>query len=409
MNSKPSDTGVFSIVIETSSGLVTINPSDIIHFYFIEDIFSMSMVGKLIMKDNRGLLEFGPLTGNEKIGLIYGEENDIEKEFKIYSVSKIDRLESVDPTGKNAIEIFFADPMFFIMNFLQFSKSWANTTISNIVKDIGENILGIQVWDKFESSSEKLECFYTPYWNMGTAIKWLSKRASGASSGNTGYCFYNTPTGSNFYPLNSMLEQKNLLKISDEDDGLYVFEDSNNFLYNKILSWSMIGIDNSSLKSIAGGVRFGFDSNGKEFIRKDYYYKNVVKNHVVLGNKTLFTDISNNASSHNLTGESDENIINNIYNDYWIKKYSTQQCLGITVKGHEKRKCGELIEIFWPSKWVDENYNKNMHGKYLIKSITHMFNAYSNPVYTQKIVCIKNGYEESQVKDLLDSVRKNVS
>lgn len=403
------DTRSFSVVLETSSGLVTVNPSDIIQFYFIEDIFSMSMVGKIIMKDNRGLLEFGPLTGNEKIGVIYGEENDIEKEFKIYSVSKIDKMENIDPSGKNVMEIFFADPMFFPINFLQFSKSWANKRISDIVKDIAENILGVSVWDKFEDTHERLETFYTPYWNMGTAIKWLSKRASGISTKNTGYCFYNTPSGTNFFPLNSMLENTKLLKISDEDDGLYTFEDSNLYLYNKILNWSMMGIDNSSLRSIAGGVRFGFDTYGKRFIKNEYEYSSVVKNHTILGNKTLFPDISNSNSIHALTGESDEKTINNMYNDYWIKKYSLQQCLSLTVRGHERRKCGELIEIFWPSKWVEENYNKNMHGKYLIKSITHMFCSHNSPVYSQKLVCIKNGYEESQVKDLVNSVKKNVS
>lgn len=38
-----------------------------------------------------------------------------------------------------------------------------------------------------------------------------------------------------------------------------------------------------------------------------------------------------------------------------------------------------------------------------------MFSSNNNPTYTQKIICMKNGYEDSQVKDLVDSVRKNVS
>ena len=59
------DVRTFTVVINTARGLVTLDPSDIIQFYFIEDIFSMSLVGKIIMKDNRGLVEFAPLTGNE--------------------------------------------------------------------------------------------------------------------------------------------------------------------------------------------------------------------------------------------------------------------------------------------------------------------------------------------------------
>ncbi|NCD00177.1 MAG: hypothetical protein EOL95_10820 [Bacteroidia bacterium] len=117
------DTRIFTISITTDTGIVTLDSSDIMQFYFVEDIFSMSITGKLVMIDKRGLLECGPLTGNEKIGLIYGEEEDIEKEFKIYNISKVSRIETVDPSGKTVIEVFFTDLMFFPLNFLQFSRA----------------------------------------------------------------------------------------------------------------------------------------------------------------------------------------------------------------------------------------------------------------------------------------------
>jgi hypothetical protein len=142
MNSQE-DVRTFTLVINTARGLVTIDSSDIIQFYFIEDIFSMSMTGKLIMKDNRGLVEFAPLTGNETLALSYGEEETIDKEFRIYSISKVDKLENVDPTGKNVIELFFTDKMFFPVHFLQFSKSWGPMRITDVVKDIGEKMLGV--------------------------------------------------------------------------------------------------------------------------------------------------------------------------------------------------------------------------------------------------------------------------
>lgn len=403
------DVRTFTVVINTARGLVTLDPSDIIQFYFIEDIFSMSLVGKIIMKDNRGLVEFAPLTGNETISISYGEEETIDKEFRIYSVSKIDKLENVDPSGKNVIELFFTDKMFFPINFLQFSKSWGAMRITDIIKSMGEKMLGIEVWDKFEKSNEFIEGFYSPYWNLATCMKWLMKRASGSTSKKTGYCFYNNVYGSNLITLNTLLEQKELMKISSEDDGIYTFEDPNLFLYNKILNWSMMGIDNSALRFISGGTRFGFNDAKKKFIKNEYLYRDIIKNHTILGNKTLFNDISNSNSFHLHTNENDPKIVDNIFNDFWIKKYSTQQCISFTVKGHEKRKCGEIIEVNWPSIWADEIYNKNLQGKYLIKSITHSFVPYSRPAFTQKMVCIKNGYEESDVTELLDSVNKNVS
>lgn len=405
---KQEDTRTFTVSITTDAGIITLEPSDIMQFYFVEDIFSMSITGKIVMVDKRGLLECGPLTGNEKLGLIYGEEEDIEKEFKIYNVSKISKLETVDPSGKNVIEVFFADLMFFPLNFLQFSRVWKDKKFSDIIKDIGENFLGIKTWDKFEDCKETIPHFYSPYWNANTCIKWLMKRCSSAKTNKTGYCFYNTTYGSNLIPLNSLLENKNLLTLNGEDDGLYAFEDANLFLYNKILDWNMSGLDNSALRFVGGGTRLGFNNSKKEFIKQSYKYKDLLQNHVILGNKSLYSDISVSSTCYGLTGESERNIIDNIFNDFWIKKYSMQQSLSITVWGHEKRKPGELIEIFWPSKWVDEHYNKGLHGKFLIKSITHSFNSKTTPFYIQKLILLKNGLEENSSKDILDAVNKNI-
>lgn len=402
------DTRIFTISITTDTGIVTLDSSDIMQFYFVEDIFSMSITGKLVMIDKRGLLECGPLTGNEKIGLIYGEEEDIEKEFKIYNISKVSRIETVDPSGKTVIEVFFTDLMFFPLNFLQFSRAWKNVKYTDIIKDIGENFLGVTTWDKFEDCKETIPHFYSPYWNATTCIKWLIKRASSAKDGRTGYCFYNTTAGASLITLNSLLNNKELLSLNSEDDGLYNFEDSNLFLYNKILDWNMSGLDNSALRFVSGGTRFGFNTDRKEFIKQTYTYKDMLKNHVILGNKSLYPDISTHMTFHNLTGESNRDIIDNIFNDFWIKKYSMQQSMSITVRGHEKRKPGELIEIFWPSKWVDEHYNKGLHGKFLIKSITHNFNPKSTPFYIQKLILVKNGLEENSSIDILDAVNKNL-
>jgi len=117
------NTKSFTVTLSLKRGLITLDTSDIMQFYFIEDILSYSMLGKIVFTDNRGILEFGPLSGNETIGLIYGQEDDIEKEFKIYSISKVEQGKGQSAGDKNIIEIFFTDTMFFTLNFLQFSKS----------------------------------------------------------------------------------------------------------------------------------------------------------------------------------------------------------------------------------------------------------------------------------------------
>ncbi|MBD3320693.1 MAG: hypothetical protein GF350_06320 [Chitinivibrionales bacterium] len=153
----------------------------------------------------------------------------------------------------------------------------------------------------------------------------------------------------------------------------------------------------------------GYDSSKKEFIVNTYTYKNVVKEHTVLGNKTLFPDYSNTDTQFINVQESDPTLIDNIYHNHWIKKYDIQQTFGIVVRGHENRYCGGMIEIIWPSKNMEtEIYNKNLGGYYIIKSITHSFSGYGTPAYKQKMVLIKNGYEDSDARALLKSTRKNV-
>jgi len=61
--------------------------------------------------------------------------------------------------------------------------------------------------------------------------------------------------------------------------------------------------------------------------------------------------------------------------------------------------------VEWPSGDEEEHYNKHLHGLYLIKSITHVFNGHKKPAYQQKMVCIKNGYGNSNVADLVKSTK----
>jgi hypothetical protein len=107
----------------------------------------------------------------------------------------------------------------------------------------------------------------------------------------------------------------------------------------------MTGLDSIGLKSVSGGTRLGFNNKEKKFIKKEYTYKESIEKNTILGYKTLFPDYSeSNVEIKNLN-ETDETLIDNIFNNNWVRKYNLQQCLSIVVKGHENRKPGELIEI----------------------------------------------------------------
>ncbi|MFW6014837.1 MAG: hypothetical protein ACOCRK_00200 [bacterium] len=75
--------GKFNVILNLDVGLVPLDNNDIMNCYYVEDIFSFCLNGKLRFVDNKGIFEFGPITGNESLFIIYGNHEDIELEFLI--------------------------------------------------------------------------------------------------------------------------------------------------------------------------------------------------------------------------------------------------------------------------------------------------------------------------------------
>lgn len=401
------NTSQFSVSIGMKDGWTVLSGDEIVQLYFVEDIFSYCMTGKMVFTDTRGMFEFGPITGNEVIRIHYSKGDDEtpgdsgqEWEFKIYKVARVDQLKEADPEKEEVIEIFFADYMFFHLHFTQHSKAWKKKYIHNIVEDIGNDMLYAdkhpEGWNNLEETDKEIDLFYMPYWYPSTALSWLCKRAKSRNTEESGYLFYNSIKGVNFISLGKLMEG-NLMSIEGMGTDDYVFDDANPQYFNKILNWSISGIDMTALKNIAGATKLGFDSQTKSFIKNQYTYADMVEKHNILGNYTLFPDISNENASFEIIGNS-KNEIDNLYQNAWNKRYDAQHCLSMIVRGHEGRYPGGLIKVDWKS--IDEEeqkYNQHLDGIYLIKSITHVFSGYNNVPYKQRMVCIKNGYYESDI------------
>ena len=403
------NTQEFAVFLNLELGSFNLSAGDIEMLYFIEDIFSFSMVGQLIFNDHKGILEFGPFTGNETITIIYGQDNDIIKTFNVLKISSITQQGQTKGYSKSSIELFFVDPMYIVLTNYQFSKSWKNQKISKIINDISTNFLGVETWGEVEETKEELEYFYLPQtWKLNTSISWLLKRASGLESGQPGFCYFTNSKGMNLVTLEKLLSQKKLMTISDDDSGVYVFEDINPYLYNKILSWKISGSSMNTLDIMSGGVRFGYNSHEKNLIKNEYEYRDIIKDHTILGKHALFPNISESRMKHINYGETNTELIDNITKSSWIKQYNKQQMISIICRGNEERYAGGMIHINWPSDNDDEIYNKGRSGKYLIKSITHSFNGNRPNHYSQNIVLIKNGYEEIDMKLLEKSTKKNL-
>ena len=410
---------VFSVEVITDTNTThIITGSAVEYVYLIEDIFSFSVTGKISFWDRIGLMEIGSLNGNETFRITFGNTNGSgdyrQIDMKVYKISKVTPASKLRMSDGSKIELILADTSYRKFHTSGWNKSWNNTQITKIIKDIAKSHLGIDSFNLLEESNETLGHFDTHLRTPAENISWLMNRASGIKTGQPGYLCYrynNSETkefGHALVTLEQLLSQKKYMNPVGENN-IYGFEQQNPHYINKINDYELLHVDMTALKSLSGGSLLGYDIKRKKLIKRDYDYVSAVDRFTVLGKKTLFpSTLTVDRHQKQIDGYCDEVILDNLWYGNWIKEYCNQQLLEITVQGHERRHCGGLIRILWPSH--DEEkliQNIQMDGKYLVKSITHYF---SNDVggYKQKMVCIKNGYKDSPNKQLVKAKKFNV-
>jgi hypothetical protein len=407
---KTENSRLFSISITTSVDTYLIDLAELKQLYFIEDIYSFCMTGKLIFKDTHGIFEFGLMNGTEQIKVYYGEESDKVLDFYVYKINEISGSSSSNMFERNMIEVVFVDRYFHLLHSKHHSLSFKDEKYTDIVKQIMKEHCGVSTYDVVNDCKEKIPYYSTSYNTPATNIKWLMNRCSELKTKQPGYLLYNSTKDKswNLTTLEKLLQQKTLTK-PEGFKGIYTFTTENIYYINKILSYKINHLDHNSIKSLVSGNLLGFDPSRKKFLKREYTYKDGINRFTILGKQSLFpSDVEYIETKQQLTGEVDEKIMDNIYFSNWIKEYCMQQLVVMTVRGHEDRHAGGMIEVEWPSINADHKMNKNMIGKYLIKSVIHSFDNSGDFKYKQKLICIKNGYYESDDTRLVPAVNKNI-
>lgn len=401
--------------ITADKKIVSIPTADILNCYFIEDIFMFSMVGRLEFIDKIGIMEFLPITGEEVVAIIYGDTNK-QVLFNVFTMGKIEQASQIDVSVTNVIEIYLVDANFFRMTQRRYSTSWTNTKISDIVKDILNYTIGITEFARypdgtynFEETNETLPYFYTPYWTPLESLKWLIERSSGKDTGTAGYCCYPTPYGINYISVDKLFQNTKLEKDDKGTSIAYKLSDPNAIgRSNLFLSWEMSPIDMAAMVGLRGGRRLGYSFIGKSLLKAEHIYKEAIAQYTLLGKRSLFPDISDLTIKNRFEGESDIDLLNNLFFDEFVKRYSKQLAIFALIKGLETRYAGMMIKVEWPSSEKSEIGHRALQGKWLIKSITHQFSGRLQPPYRQRMVLLKNAYDDSYSKTLIMSSKINI-
>ena len=404
--------GVITVMIIAESGNAIIANEDVYKIFFVEDIFKFSIAGKLIFNDRYNFLETGPFTGQERIALIYGEgESDRNMVFDIWKVTKISQAgPGIRETSENLFELELVDPFYSPTSLKRYSKSWKDEKYSQIMKDILNNMTFVKLGGfnlKVEDSSNSTD-FIIPYWTPKNSLNWLARRAKGKQSGTSGYLiFNNTVNGltTNAVSLNYLLADFD--KTLDKKP--YRFQSDVVSDKNKIIEWWFSGLDRTGNQVLRGGNWRGFDFNTKKLLQMGYKYSDGSDNNVMLGRKTLYGQMDDLGSANTFVGESDIDSLSNVAFNDWTKRYNLQFILNLIVEGDETRHAGQHIEIEWPGGFgTDKKMNDALKGKYMIKSVTHNFMGGGHYPYKQRLVCIKNAYQNINSSILYDSKVTNL-
>lgn len=377
---------------------------DITDVYFIEDIYSYMMTGKISFKDTRGLNELLPLVGNETITIEYGTINGGVRDFYItksftFDIIKMGMIESTNDKRRHMAEMFFIQSPHKRLHMEKYSASYKCEKYTDYIRQILAEHVGITSFNEFEDGIEKLQYFYTGMKSPAENIEWLGSRSSGSISGQPGYLLYSSTQAEadtyNFVTLEKLLMNKTLMP---PDAGVYTIGAHNEYNINRFLRYKDHRVDKKSLEKLMYYIGLGYDIKRKKFLRNEYTYEEALGKFTCLGNYSLFS-VGMDAiigPTRELTGEVEEEMImKNLYYGDWIKRYCLQHTVTTMLEGHVDRYCGGMIHVHWPSANDDEIFDKNMSGLFLVKSITHHFSPRNKPVYMQKMILIKNGYDES--------------
>lgn len=439
-------------------GPYAIKSEDVTSLYFIEDILSLSIVGRLRFNDKLGIVERREaFDSGDPIIIKYGaflkaengqpykwdENNSAQLTFFIQSVTAI---ETNRQDGTKGYDIVFADSSYFLLNNLCYSYSWANpskygeppVTITDIVSSMIKSWANLPYDTNYEESEVYLPCYYSPYWTIRQNIQYLTPRNRSVPPTNvSGYCAFtnivNRKFKFNFITLEKML--------SEPPSGPIINFYALDATPMKVIDFQMLSYDNMGQWYLNGSTYYGYDfTRGKLPFKCVFDYNQAISKTTILGNWTLFGGYKSNSSAQDLTTDSgmpviwtletDEGIIENIWYDDWIKRYCQQQMMEVVVLGDPNISSGTLAQVEMPDKFPEnfkgqslievnplnegfkwdpllEKLHKKWSGYALIKSITHYFMP-EPPGYIQKIVLMKNGYEYVENPNKMPSIKKKV-
>jgi hypothetical protein len=176
-----------------------------------EDIFSNTLRAHITLQESYNLPQYIPFMGEETIdcsirlaGVTGADEGTIIQPPKFHVHDLSDRFFKTPKSQRYSIDLVSEQYMSNLHS--KVSKSYADSTITSIVRDIWNKYLDDDK-DLFTESTERNEHIIIPNWHPHDAFNWLATRAvSSADNAAHNFLYYETMSGSHFMSLNSLID-----------------------------------------------------------------------------------------------------------------------------------------------------------------------------------------------------------
>lgn len=208
----PQDYSLDSCKIITTLGQPYEFKPVLLYFNYYEDLYNNYITGDLTINDSVGFLSTLSFSGNDYLILAFskpGTNDKVEKTFRIYKVSN----RHLTKDQNESYTLHFCSEEALLSEQYRVSKSYMNTKVSDIVKDIVFNKLKVDA-KKFPAANleetKNVRNIVVPNFKPFEALNWLCTQAISGDSKTQGssYLFFENILGYNFRSLQSLFKDK---------------------------------------------------------------------------------------------------------------------------------------------------------------------------------------------------------
>ena len=399
---------IFSAVSNVNANIGSMYKS--IEIY--EDMFSPYLTAKMVIEDGLNLPEMLPITGQEKVTIVFkADVDEIEPTKLIFRLYKLSNQET-NQNGKTQRYTLWLISEGGYFNFSQSCGYALSGSSSSMVSKIFQKHFPNSVWEKklqIEDSADNYSFVLPKTYSPFKAISWLASKAY-ALSGNeySPYFFYETVDGHCFKSLSKIIEE-------GSEDILPYFNTAKNFPYgmnkDKSTYVSVLPSEFHRIQKISEDSRFDMGENimqgtiastltVHDVLRKEkreirfrevdvFPYKKKIGNGLYFRTSDPETDrVLGKGSSYYepstpFTVRSDTRNINDnsmiestlLHRNYHLNTMSTQKIF-IEIYGDNRKRVGQLVNLIVPKISADghleeDKNDKNIGGIFIITSIKH--------------------------------------